>query len=116
MRKPRPRTLNDKIYEADNSDLNLNIEAICGGLIAAVLLIALSLFVPKKSNGQVPKICYLKKEYRQRWGVSGSYIDITSTAPIQKPKNLSDKKPVRYLADSSEYVFYRNKIYKLIKN
>jgi len=52
MRKPKKKSLNDRIYEADNSDLNLNIEAICGGLLAAGLLMLLSIFIPKKSNGQ----------------------------------------------------------------
>lgn len=39
--KKNKLSLNDKIREADNSDLNLNIEAICGGLIAAGILIML---------------------------------------------------------------------------
>ncbi len=52
MKKNKKRSLNDRIHEADNSDINLNIAAISGGLIAAGLLILLSCFLPKKSNGQ----------------------------------------------------------------
>lgn len=43
--RPKKRTLNDKIREADESNTNLNIEVMAGGIIAAGLLILLKNFL-----------------------------------------------------------------------
>lgn len=43
--RPKKRTLNDRIREADESDTNLSIEVMAGGTIAAGLLILLKTFL-----------------------------------------------------------------------
>lgn len=45
MAQYKKRTLNDKIREADESNVNLSLEVFCGSIIAAGLLILLKIYL-----------------------------------------------------------------------